>query len=201
MKTPATEPLLSHVEGAVLVGGASKRMGRDKATLEVDGVALARRVADALSTCVARVRLVARPDGAPELGYECIPDLAEARAPLVGVHAALEACDAPGGVLVAACDMPSIEPRLLLALLALSPASAQGPDIIAPVGERGPEPLLAIYRPSVLPEVRRRIERDELAMHALLRDANTWLIPEADVRMLDPELRSFQNLNRAEDLS
>ena len=35
--------------GAVLCGGASRRMGADKATILVDGVAMARRVADALA--------------------------------------------------------------------------------------------------------------------------------------------------------
>ncbi len=189
---------LSHVEGAILVGGLSSRMGSDKATLEYKGVPLVRRVADALLQCVERVRLVARPGEAPALGLEVIEDRRAERAPLIGVHAALAACEV-SGVLVAACDLPDIEPRLLLALLAVFPTDA-GPDIVAPRGPRGLEPLLAIYRPTLLAEIERRIDAGELALMSLLRDAHTLELPEADLRQVDPDLESFRNLNRPEDL-
>ena len=190
---------LSHVEGAVLVGGGSTRMGRDKALLAYDGVPLALRVARALAACVERVRFVARSDALPQLGLPCIVDRHAERAPLVGIAAALSACDA-SAVLVAACDLPDVDPRVLLALLALAPAEG-GADIVAPLGPRGPEPLLAIYRPRLLPELERRIARGELALQALLREANTLFVPEADLRALDPELASLRNLNRPEDLA
>lgn len=191
---------LSHVEGAVLVGGSSTRMGRDKATLRYDGAPLATRVARALGTCVERVRFVARPGELPELGLglECIVDRHAERAPLVGIAAALAACEA-SAVLVAACDLPDVDPRVLLALLALVPTEG-GADIVAPLGPRGAEPLLAVYRPRLLPELERRIARGELALQALLRDSNTLFVPEADLRALDPELASLRNLNRPEDL-
>ena len=189
---------LSHVEGAVLVGGGSTRMGSDKALLRYEGVPLALRVAGALGTCVERVRFVARPDLLPELGLPCIVDRHPERAPLVGIAAALAACEA-SAVLVAACDLPDIDPRVLLALLALTPAEG-GVDIVAPLGPRGPEPLLAIYRPRLLAELERRIARGELALQALLRDVNTLFVPEADLRALDPTLASLRNLNRPEDL-
>jgi len=189
---------LSHVEGAVLVGGGSTRMGRDKATLLHDGAPLASKVASALGACVERVRLVARPDRSFELGLPCIVDRHEVRAPIVGVAAALAACEA-SAVLVAACDLPELDPRLLLALLALAPADG-GADVVAPLGPNGPEPLLAIYRPRLLPELERRIARGELALQKLLRDVNTLYVPEQDLRALDPALASLRNLNRPEDL-
>ncbi len=189
---------LAHVEGAVLVGGGSTRMGRDKSTLPFEGTPLALRVAHALQACVARVRLVARPDEAPELGIPCIVDRHPERAPLVGIAAALEACEA-SAVLVCACDLPSVDPRVLLALLALAPAQ-DGADVVAPLGPRGPEPLLAIYRPRLLPEIERRIARRDFALQGLLRDVNTLFVPEADLRAIDPTLASLRNLNRPEDL-
>jgi molybdopterin-guanine dinucleotide biosynthesis protein A len=126
-------------------------------------------------------------------------DRHEARAPLVGVHAALAACEA-GAVLVAACDLPEVDPRVLLALLALAPVE-NGADVVAPLGPRGPEPLLAIYRPRLLPEIERRIARGHFALHALLKDVDTLFVPEADLRALDPELRSLRNVNRPDDLA
>ena len=184
---------LAHVEGAVLVGGASSRMGRDKASLPWDGVPMAQRVAASLRTCVARVRAVVRPGMAPPPGLEPIEDRYPARAALVGVHAALDACEAPA-VLVAACDLPEIEPRVLLLLLGLVPVVG-GADIVAAAGPKGPEPLLAVYRRRLLPEIGRRIESEQLSLRGLLAASDTLLVPEQDLRRADPELRSFRNVN------
>ena len=182
----------------MLCGGASTRMGRDKATLAYQGVPLARRVADALGACVARVRLVGRAQELRELGLDVVADRHPTRAAMVGVAAALAACEA-SAVLVAACDLVHLDPRVVLALLALAPVDGAA-DAIAPLGPRGAEPLLAIYRPRLLPEIEGRIARGDLALQALLRDASTLFVPEADLRALDPTLRSFTNANFPEDL-
>lgn len=189
---------LVHVEAAVLCGGASSRMGRDKATLPYRGEPLARRVANALGACFGRVRLVAKRDLAPELGIETIVERSAEQAPIVGVHAALAACEA-SAVFVAACDLPDLDPRVVLALAALAPTRGAA-DAIAPMGPSGPEPLLAIYRPRVLPEIERRLAARELGLRALLGALRTLYVPERDLRALDPELASLRNLNRPEDL-
>jgi molybdopterin-guanine dinucleotide biosynthesis protein A len=163
-------------------------MGREKARVDWDGLPMIRRVADALSACVERVRLVTRPGADPPLELECITDRYSSRAPIVGIHAALTDCESTA-VLVASCDI----------LLALVPVG-NGHDVVAAVGSRGPEPLCAIYRPALLPEIARRIEVGELALAPLLRDSRALLIPEQELRALDPELRSFHNVNRPEDL-
>lgn len=185
---------LGHVEGAILAGGASLRMGRGGATPE----GRVARVAGALGACLERVRIVVRSGDPSPLDLERIDDERELRAPIVGLEAALGACEA-SAVLVAAGDLPEVDPRVLLALLALVPEGA-GPDVVAPCGPRGPEPLLAVYRPRILPEVRARIERGELALHTLLDAVDTLAIPELDIRSLDPDLRSLRNPNRPEDL-
>jgi molybdopterin-guanine dinucleotide biosynthesis protein A len=190
---------LSHVEGAILAGGASSRMGRDKARVEWRGELLAARVARALAECVERVRIVLRPDAESPLALERIDDRRPERAPIVGLEAALAACEA-SAVLVAACDLPEIEPRLVLALLALCPAEG-GPDAIVPCGPKGPEPLLAIYRPRVLPALTQRIERGDLSLQAFVASLDALLVPETDLRPFDPDLASFRNVNRPEDLA
>ncbi len=188
---------LAHVEAAILTGGASRRMGRDKARLPWEGLPMVRRVADVLSQCVERVRLVTRPGAPPPLELECIEDRYPERAPIVGIHAALMACES-SAVLVAACDLPQIDPRVVLALLAMVPG-ADAHEIVAPLGPRGPEPLLAVYRPQLLPEVTRRIEAGALALMPLLRESRTLFLPEEDLRAIDPELDSFRNVNCPED--
>lgn len=189
---------LEHVEGAVLAGGASSRMGTDKAALDWFGEPLAARVARALGACFARVSIVLRAGAPAPIDLPRVDDRYAERAAIVGVHAALAAARAPA-VLVAACDLPEVEPALVLALAALAPAEG-GADVVVPVGPRGPEPLLAVYRPRILPEIERRISRGALALHELLAAVEALAVPEDALRAVDPELRSLANLNRPEDV-
>lgn len=182
----------------MLAGGASTRMGRDKASLEVDGTALAASVASALCECLETVRVVLRPEQKNPLGLPRVDDAHQERAPIVGIAAALRA-SASDAVLVAACDLPGLHPRFLLALLAHVPA-VDGPEIVAPVGPNGPEPLIAVYRRVLLPEIERRIAVGELALQALIGERDTRFIAESLLREIDPELGALRNLNRPEDL-
>ncbi len=190
---------LSHVEGVVLAGGASSRMGRDKARIQWQGVAMAERVARALGSCLELVRVVVRPGEPPPLDLAVIEDDHEIRAPIVGIHAALRACKS-SAVLVAACDLPEIDPRVLLALLAHVPVSG-GPEIVAPEGPQGPEPLLAVYRPSLLHRVEKHIRTNDLSLQKLLRSSDTHIVSAASLREIDPDLRSLRNVNTPLDLA
>ena len=159
---------------------------------------MAERVARSLGECLETVRVVVRPGEKAPIDLPTIEDTHDMRAPLIGVCAALRACRA-SAVLVSSCDLPEIDPRVLLALLVHMPAEG-GPEVVAPSGPSGPEPLLAIYRPALLPRIDRHIRMNDLSMQKLLREADTYLLPEASLREIDPELRSLRNVNTPEDL-
>jgi molybdopterin-guanine dinucleotide biosynthesis protein A/rhodanese-related sulfurtransferase len=94
------------VDGVVLCGGASRRMGRDKSLLVVDGQAMARRVADAL-TAAGAGRVVAQGGDEAQLralGMEVIPDDEVGAGPLPATIQALRASPAEV-VLVVGCDL------------------------------------------------------------------------------------------------
>ena len=189
---------LHHVEAVVLAGGASQRMGRDKAQLPVEGVAMVERVAAALGACFERVRVVIRPGMHAPLALPAIEDRHDERGAMVGIAAALAAADAPW-VAVAACDLPFVQPAVLLALAALAPVDSEH-DIVAPLGARGPEPLLALYRKRLTPELERRIAAGELALRPLLQPPRLLAVPELELRSIDPALASLHNVNRPDDL-
>ncbi len=176
-------------------------MGREKGRLRWAGIPMAERVASALGSCVKRVRVVVRPGAIPPVELPLVEDRLPVRASIAGVHAALVACEA-SAVLVAACDLPEVEPRLLLALLALTPddLGPDGPDVVVPEGPGGSEPLLAIYRPAIVPQIEAQVGRGELSLRSLLRTVRTLQVPIDLVRRFDPELLSFRNVNRPEDL-
>jgi molybdenum cofactor guanylyltransferase len=92
--------------GAVLCGGASRRMGRDKALLEVDGVAMAARVAHVLVAAGAEP-VIAVGGAATELaglGLEVVPDDRPGEGPLTATLTALQHLSMPV-VAVLGCDL------------------------------------------------------------------------------------------------
>lgn len=108
---------MTHVDvgGAVLAGGASRRMGRDKAAIEIDGRAMARIALDALRGAgIDRCIVVG---GASGYGFPLVADLHPGEGPLGGVIGALATMDA-SRLVVLPCDLPWVgeeEIRLLLA--------------------------------------------------------------------------------------
>jgi molybdopterin-guanine dinucleotide biosynthesis protein A len=92
--------------GIVLCGGASRRMGSDKALLQIDGVPMAQRVAEALLGCGLSAVMAVGGDG-PALtrsGLRFVADRWPGAGPLGGIVSALESTEAPV-VVVAACDL------------------------------------------------------------------------------------------------
>lgn len=123
-------------DGYVLCGGASRRMGRDKALVEVDGTAMARRVADALRAAGAD-RVVAVGGDADALtgrGLHVVPDRWPGEGPLGGLITALDDAGGSAGVaVVLACDLTAPDPAAIARLVEHRARSAC--DAVVPVVE------------------------------------------------------------------
>jgi molybdopterin-guanine dinucleotide biosynthesis protein A len=150
---------MTGVFGAVLCGGASSRMGVDKATLPVDGVAMARRVADALAAagCSPVSAIGGDPDELSRLGLEHIVDQYPGDGPLGGVLTAL-ALQAPAAVM--ACDLPGLRAETVTSLL-----DALGEHDAAIAFSDRAEPLCAVWSDRAAPVLRARFQAGERAMH------------------------------------
>jgi molybdenum cofactor guanylyltransferase len=149
--------------GVVLAGGESRRMGRDKALVEVEGEPLWKRQVGVLRAAGAARVVLARRREQEAVGYpDCCFDAFEGCGPLAGIHAAL----AIGGhplVAVLAVDMPGIDAAWFKWLLGFC-----GQGAGAAAGEPGAlEPLAAIYPAEALPEVAARLARRELSVQGL----------------------------------
>jgi molybdopterin-guanine dinucleotide biosynthesis protein A len=181
--------------GVVLAGGASRRLGRDKATLVVGGETLAARTAARLAA--AGVAEVVVADAGRRL-VAGLPSLADGpgAGPAAGILGAAAA--RPGqALLVLACDLPDVPASLLAHLTRIA-----GADWVVPAGPAGLEPLCALYRPRALEALAARVAAGRFALHPLAADpglAVHVLGPDALAAWGDPE-RTFANLNRPEDL-
>lgn len=129
----------------MLAGGESRRFGTDKSRAEWRGRTLVDHVADTLGSVTAEVVVVsARPD-AGSAGHTVLPERLPGEGPLAGIEAALEhaATRALAGVLVVACDMPTLSAGRLGLLL--DAFSGQAPVAAARDTRPGFEPLCAVY--------------------------------------------------------
>jgi molybdopterin-guanine dinucleotide biosynthesis protein A len=182
------------LDGALLLGGRSRRMGRDKAHVEVDGLACATRVARALAAVCEPVWLVggAAPASAPgrPIADPDGPDCA-----LRGLVAALAASHAEH-VLVVATDLPLVTPVFLAALAAAPPA-----DAVVPRDAAGAHPLCARYRrAALLAPARERLAGDALSIRGLLDAVQTRFLEGDALAAADPEGTALLNVNTPEDL-
>jgi len=119
------------VAGAVLTGGTSRRMGRDKATLEIDGVAMARRVADALiaAGCAPVVAVGGDATRLGAIGIPVVDDDWPGEGPLGGIITALRHSER-AAVVVAACDLPWLDAPTIERLVATAVARFGSIDIL-----------------------------------------------------------------------
>jgi molybdenum cofactor guanylyltransferase len=126
----------------ILVGGRSTRMGTPKQLLDWDGRPIVERTVEILATRAERVVFLG--DGDVPAGCEevpRIPDPPGLAGPLAGILGAMRW--GPGATwIVAACDQPLVDVAALDWLLA---QRHPGTWAVLPVGEHGPEPLLALY--------------------------------------------------------
>ena len=181
------------VTGIVLAGGASSRMGCDKALLTVGGQRLIARVIERLLPWVDRVMVVGHADNAarlqPFVTGEVVTDFVPGRGPLMGLYTGLMHSQTPLNLLVP-CDMPRLDDRLVQRLfLAWRPGLA----LVAgaqPEGRLQPFPLLC-HR-SACRLIGALLDRRESALQQLRE------LPGADVIDLDDSVVPT-NLNTPED--
>lgn len=175
--------MLPRTVGVVLAGGASSRMGRDKALLEIGGETLAAGAARRLGEVCEEVVIA---DAGRGLLPGSVPD-GPGQGPAAGILGAARA--RPGErLLVLAVDLPRV-PVALMAELARSDA-----DLAIPRWTGGLEPLCALYGPAALAELEERVGRGRLDLRTL---AET---PGLRVSYLEAPGEVFLNLNRPEDL-
>ncbi len=178
---------------AVLAGGQSRRMGRDKALLQLGGQTLIERVIAAAHPLAYPCLIVGDPAAYGHLGLPVLPDRRPKLGPLGGLYTALDATAAP--VLLLACDLPFLTPGFLRHL-----TDRRGPhQAVVPYAAAGLQPLCALYEPSCLAAVESAIQADQLGMRSLLHNLSLDLVREKDWRPYDERGLLFANLNAPEE--
>ncbi len=186
----------------ILAGGQSRRMGTNKALLRLAPagptlielvVAAARQVADPL------ILSTNTPTAYHWLGLQCVGDQLGA-GPLAGLAAGLAALTTPGAFLLA-CDLPGVRPALLHLLAEIAERDPTLDAIVPLDAADRPQSVVALYRGTCLAAIQRQLAAGQLQMTAWYDQVHTRYVTAATVREVDPDLRSFHNVNTPEDLA
>ncbi len=188
---------MADLVGAVLTGGSSRRMGRDKALIEIEGVAMVDRVAAALAAAgCSNVVAVGPRQLAGNLAH--VDDLHPGEGPLGGVLTAMGSMRSLGSWLcVVACDLPWLDVDSIDALYQAAVSSvalgqnAAEVDVVVARTDRI-EPLCALWNPRCRDSVQQVFDSGQRSLLEVFKVLNVIEVP---VRPL-----ALRNVNTPEDL-
>ncbi|MBD3410691.1 MAG: NTP transferase domain-containing protein [Ignavibacteriales bacterium] len=188
------------VSAAILAGGRSTRMGRDKATLPLGDATAAKRLIELAAPLASETMLVeATPRDEEIEGARRIVDLVPESGPLGGTHAALAACRTDR-LVVLSCDLLLLDAASLAAALSTSPASSA----LVPTIQGIRQPQLVVYRvadalPVASSLVRRRADlpKSALSIRRLAAELDADELPLERTPRFDPA--SLTNVNTPEE--
>jgi molybdopterin-guanine dinucleotide biosynthesis protein A len=184
--------------GVILSGGLNTRFdGENKAFISVGGRRIIDRLLDVFSDLFDEIILVTNhPELFLQWDLTIVTDIFDLRSSLTGIHTGLFYSNNPYAFF-SACDTPFLKKELVEILVK---QIEQKIDIIMPETAAGFEPLCAIYSKRCLKAAEDHLKANKVKIQWAFRSNRIRNIPENQLRTVDPELRSFLNINTPEDL-
>jgi molybdenum cofactor guanylyltransferase len=185
------------VQGVVLAGGRSTRMGAAKPWLPIAAELMLQRVVRLLGEVVRPVVVVSRvrqelPDLPP--WAQVVHDRHENSGPMEGLAAALECVqECAEAVFVIGCDAPLLQPPFVRRMIEL----ADDYDVVVPRVDGFDEPLVAVYRTRILPRIRGLLAAGDRRIASLFEQVATRRVTADELKEVDPQLQSLVNVNDA----
>jgi molybdopterin-guanine dinucleotide biosynthesis protein A len=189
-------PCHDQVEGFILAGGESGRMGRDKSLLELGGVALLQRTARLIEPLVARLVVVGPSGRYSSFSLRVIPDDKAGVGPLGAIATALRHSAGEWNLIVA-CDLPYLTADWIDFLICRALASQA--DALLPHTEGGPEPLCAMYRTSAGPAIAAALDGGVRKIMDGLAELMVEQLSLGEWKAFDSAGRLFKNMNSPAD--
>ncbi len=194
-----------NVDPYILIGGASRRFGRDKATFEFEGETLAARAVRVAENALADSTAIFIAAGADQFDSlnqrPTISDTIPALGAVGAVGTALAHASAEW-TFVLACDLPFVSEGFIRLMASLTAAEY---DVIIPVQPDGRwQPLCAFYRTTTCCDVLQRASRDREnvpSLRSIVDGLNARILSFAEYSLLDHAEYLLQNINEDADLA
>jgi molybdopterin-guanine dinucleotide biosynthesis protein A len=191
----------------LLAGGLGSRLGSDKALQPVAGKPLITHIIERVSGLSDEYLVVIARNAPRSIYSEVLPDFTrvindepDGKSPLVGIVTGLRATKSRYAI-VLSCDIPFVNRRVIQLLLERS----SGADAVIPRSRVGHlEPLQAVYRTDpMLHEAEHVLAKGHFSpLDAINRLTRVVFVSiEDEIRRLDPELRTFFNVNTRQDVA
>ena len=183
-----------NISGCLIAGGKSRRMGQDKRFLLLEGTALIDRAMRVLETLFEEVIVVlAEPiPGWTGGRHRVVYDAIEKCGSLGGLYTGLVQAASPR-IFAVACDMPFLNIEVIRYLIRADPDA----DIIGAKLRAGLQPMHAVYSKRCASVLDQMAKSGNLRIQRLFDDPllKVKIIEEPELVKLDPDLRSFLNIN------
>lgn len=184
---------------AIIAGGQSRRMGRDKAFVELGGKSLIERVIERSANLgqSETILITNKPAQYAHLGLPMHRDILPDKGSLGGIYTALARANSPD-VLALACDMPFVNSDLLGYMV---DQIRHDVDIVVPRVEGYPQGLHAIYKKTCIAPIAVQLAANRLKIIRFYDQMRVRYLDETEYAPFDPQGRSFANLNTPEELA
>ena len=186
--------IIPDITAAVLIGGKSRRFGRDKVVEPLGGVMLVERVVSVLKPLFSEIILIGHPRQ-KIAGYKTVPDITPDCGPLGGIYTALISSTNPYCFIFAA-DMPNLSTGLIRYMAGLKEKA----DIIIPQVPKGIEPLHAIYSKTAIPFIKDLLAQRKFKILNLIEQMKIEYIENQSIKYFGEPLRIFSNINSLSDI-
>jgi molybdenum cofactor guanylyltransferase len=184
--------------GVILSGGQNTRMNREnKAFLDVGGRSIVERILSVYRFFFDDIILVTNsPEEYLDLDVRIVTDIIKNRCSLAGLHSGLFHAD-NHWAMVLACDLPFVKKDLVQVLLdhVREPYS-----VIIPETSKGLEALFAVYSKDNLGSMEKALRQDRKKIQGTFKSGRVYKVSEKRLRAADPDLLSFYNINRPQEL-
>ena len=191
--------MFDDVTGIILTGGESKRMGKDKASLELSGRPLVERTVGLFKRLFGDTIIVAKKAGRlGDLGCREVEDMLPESGAMVGILTALKEAKT-GYIFTAACDMPFLNEKVI----ALIVEEGQNFDVTIPEWGGKIHPMHAMYSKDCYKGMLRFMRESGKSISRFISNLPTEkvrIIGEEELKAVDPEGRSLFNMNTPEEL-
>ncbi|RYG73566.1 molybdenum cofactor guanylyltransferase [Lentibacillus lipolyticus] len=179
------------VNGIVLAGGKSSRMGTNKSLLPIDGKPSITHVTNELKKFSQQTAVITNdPASYTFLELDMYSDRYEGMGPLAGIEAGLHYSSADVCAF-AACDMPFIDRKVYRLLL----QSMGSYDAVIPVYDNKMHPLAGVYRKRVLPRIQNLLDDDQRKVRTLFRHINVLYVSDYKNIPSHVQEKHFFNMN------
>ncbi len=186
----------SQLSIAIMAGGKSSRMGRDKAFVRFQGRPMIEIVKEHVSGLGDELILITnKPTEYAHLNLPMYSDLYKDHGPLAGIYTAVIKAAHPH-TLIVACDMPWLNPDLLNYMI----TQRHTADIVIPRWQKFPEPLHAIYSKACLAPIQENLEAKQLKITRFFNKVTVNYLDKETIEQVGGNGRSFANINTPQEL-